>query len=71
MFLYILASIMPKSNEILSAKMGRNNANYIVDRTNILGIVITISAYHYVQIVQVECNVTTFNLKNSAFMHFS
>ena len=31
---------MLESNEILSTKMGRNNANYTVNNTNILG-------YHY------------------------
>ena len=33
-------------------------------------IIITISAYYYVQIVQVECNVT-FNFKLSALIYFS
>ena len=34
------------------------------------GIIINFSAYYYVQIVQVECNVT-FNFKLSALMYFS
>ena len=35
------------------------------------GIVITISAYYYVHIAQIECNVTTSNLKLSALMYLS
>ena len=37
----------------------------------ILGIVITISIYYYVQITQLQCNVTIFNLKISALIYIS